>query len=303
MHADASTRIWVILARDSDVAVVLRRGPSKQVLLIRWHRRTDTFYPGQWFKGSLYPLRCDLSPSGERFLYFAADFQQPYYSWTAVSRPPYLTALALWPKGDCWGGGGQFAREDRIVLNHRPAEMALADPFRLPSSVTVVPFGARSGWGEDSPLHDSTLERDAWVLADPGKATSHKRKAPIGYSFDPPRTWSKPNPCFGTLSLRFMLTGYFRRGGPKRVTEAALVTGGESTGLGEVDWADWDTHGDLLFARDGCVYRQRVEPNRLGDAVCILDARTHRFRSLEPRAEALTWDDPLDLSDRSSVEA
>lgn len=24
--------------------------------------------------------------------------------------------------------------------------------------------GARSGWGEDSPLHEATLERDGWEL-------------------------------------------------------------------------------------------------------------------------------------------
>ena len=30
-----ATRLWAILARESAVAVILRRGPSKQVLLIR----------------------------------------------------------------------------------------------------------------------------------------------------------------------------------------------------------------------------------------------------------------------------
>ena len=30
------------------------------------------------------------------------------YTFTAVSRPPYLTALAMWPEGSTWGGGGRF---------------------------------------------------------------------------------------------------------------------------------------------------------------------------------------------------
>lgn len=144
-----STRLWAILARESDVAVVLRRGPSKQVLLIRWHRKDDSFFYGQWFKGRVYELRCDLSPSGERFLYFAASYKEPHYSWTAISRPPFFTALALWPKGNCWGGGGQFVTERKIALNHRLEEMKLAEDFHLPKSVRVepsvrMPAGART---------------------------------------------------------------------------------------------------------------------------------------------------------------
>ena len=100
------TRLSVLLAQASDVAVILRRGPSKQVLMIRWARDTDRFYLGQWFKGRVYECRCDLSPDGEQLIYFAANQREPHFSWTAVSRPPYFTALAYWPKGDCWGGGG-----------------------------------------------------------------------------------------------------------------------------------------------------------------------------------------------------
>ena len=291
---EASTRLWVILARESDVAVVIRRGPSRQVLLIRWHRKTDAFVPGQWFKGRIYPLRCDLSPSGERFLYFAADFVKPYYSWTAVSRPPYLTALALWPKGDCWGGGGQFATERKIILNHRPAEMKLAEQFHLPKPLRVEPFGSRPGWGEDSPLHEATLERDGWVLVDAGKAIEHKFSDPIWYTFDPPQTWSKQHPKSDKYSLRFMITGYFRRGGTSRVTEAAVVCGKHTVEMGELDWADWDTNGDLLYAKDGCLYRQRIAAGKFGEARCLLDARTYKFRPLAPSAQALTWSLPLD---------
>jgi hypothetical protein len=124
--------IYAILARESRVGVVFRRGPSKQVLLLLWHTDTDQFFEGQWFKGRIYERRCDLSPSGKRLIYFAAKYKGPYATWTAVSRPPYLTAVALWPKGDAWGGGGLFAKEKEIMLNHRPAEMNMAEGFHLP---------------------------------------------------------------------------------------------------------------------------------------------------------------------------
>src|SRR5690349_10747108 len=91
-------RLFAILARESPTAVVFRRGPSRQVLLIKWNTADDTFEYGQWFKGRIYERRCDLSPDGELLLYFAADFRRPLYSWSAISRSPYLKALALWPK-------------------------------------------------------------------------------------------------------------------------------------------------------------------------------------------------------------
>ena len=92
----ASTRLYVLLARKAPIAVVFRRGPSKQVLLLTWNTETDELRQGQWFKGRIYERRCDLSPSGEKLIYFAAKHRGPHGTWTAVSRPPYLTALAMW---------------------------------------------------------------------------------------------------------------------------------------------------------------------------------------------------------------
>ena len=46
----ASTRLYVLLAREAPVAVVFRRGPSKQVLLLKWYTDRDVFEEGQWLK-------------------------------------------------------------------------------------------------------------------------------------------------------------------------------------------------------------------------------------------------------------
>src|ERR1700722_4523881 len=127
-----ATRLYVILARKAPLGVIFRRGPSHHVQLIKWNIERDTFEPGQWLKGRIYERRCDLSPEGDLLLYFAANWRDPFKSWTAVSRPPYLTALALWPKGDGWGGGGQFVARDSVQLNHRDQEMFLADGFSVP---------------------------------------------------------------------------------------------------------------------------------------------------------------------------
>src|SRR5262245_50581242 len=95
--------MFVILARAANLGVILRRGPTEWWRVNLWNTKRDTFEPGQCFRGRIYPEKCDLSPNGKLFIYFAGKFQplaadRGYGdTWTAVSRPPYLTALALWP--------------------------------------------------------------------------------------------------------------------------------------------------------------------------------------------------------------
>jgi hypothetical protein len=39
-----------------------------------------------------------------------------FSTWTAVSKPPYFTALAIWPSFGTWTGGGYFDRDGSIHL-------------------------------------------------------------------------------------------------------------------------------------------------------------------------------------------
>ena len=94
--------LFVILARNAHDAVIFRRGPSKEVLLIKWDRKKDTFETGQWFKGRIFERRCDLSPSGDLLVYLAAKHKGPIHTWTAVSRPPISQLL---PSGRAWERG------------------------------------------------------------------------------------------------------------------------------------------------------------------------------------------------------
>lgn len=67
-------RVHAILAREADRAVIFRRGPTYQVAVIGWDLKNDTFELGQWFRGRIYPYRCDLSPDGKYLIYFAAKY-------------------------------------------------------------------------------------------------------------------------------------------------------------------------------------------------------------------------------------
>ncbi len=74
---EPACRVYAILARDGRSAVVFRRGPSRQVLVLRWWLGDDRIEPGQWLKGRIYERRCDLSPDGDLLIYFAAKWNTP----------------------------------------------------------------------------------------------------------------------------------------------------------------------------------------------------------------------------------
>lgn len=120
MTANFPARLFVLLARNSPVGVVLRRGPSDWVQMIRWDTKKDIFTPGQWFHGRIYEHKCDLSPNGELFIYFAKKFTGIRYIegkhfWTAISKPPYFTALDIEFQIESWGGGGIFTERREVI--------------------------------------------------------------------------------------------------------------------------------------------------------------------------------------------
>jgi hypothetical protein len=112
-------RLFVITARDAARAIVIARGPSAWAHLIAWDTGRDAFDRGAWFHGRIYEEKCDLSPGGALFVYAAfkgrgllTSYSQSY---TAVSRPPWLFALALWPMHTTYGGGGRFVDDRHLV--------------------------------------------------------------------------------------------------------------------------------------------------------------------------------------------
>ncbi len=113
-------RLHVLLARNAKVGLVIRRGPSKSVCTVLWNRECNAFKLGQWLRGRIYERRCDLSPDGRHFIYFAMNGRseaETKGAWTAISRVPYLKAVALYAKGDCWHGGGLFLSDREFWLN------------------------------------------------------------------------------------------------------------------------------------------------------------------------------------------
>ncbi len=270
-------RLYAILARDAPRAVIFRRGPSASVLLALWHTDTDQIEEGQWLKGRLYERRADLSPDGTKLLYFAAQHRRKTTpTWTAISTPPWLTAHVLWPKGDSYGGGGLWESNKSIVLNHPYGDLSLDPATSLPKKLSVREMGLFGGGGEDFPLLHMRLERDGWRLVSRSKS-------------EPRFEYARPRPTDGDLELRMRIVSVNETGGDWYVVEHRVVRVGDEEvvlDLGRTEWADWDRSGDLLFARDGVLFRIRRNPLTLTRAREVVDLRDREFvaRPAPPRA-------------------
>jgi hypothetical protein len=260
------------------------------VALLTWDLTTDAVVEGQWLKGRIYERRCDLSPDGELLLYFAATYHQPYRSWSAISRPPYLTALALWPKGNGWGGGGHFAAADRVRLNHRKGEMRLAAGYALPPWLAVEQLSEVAGWGEDDPVWSMRLERDGWVCTSGRSRQIEDRDGKVWITFEPPIVWEKAHPVEPrTAVLRMLLRGIRERNGAWYVIDHTVVTGSGETLLEGTDWADWDHSGDLLYAAGASLYRRRYANGAIASPVLVADLSDLQFKNVAPPDEARHW--------------
>ena len=271
MSDPKNVRLYCILARESPRAVIFRRGPTKQVMLAAWDTRTDEIEEGQWLKGRLYERRCDLSPDGKLLIYFGGNQKPPFGTWTAISKPPFLTALALWPKGDAWGGGGHFVTRARVRLNHWSNQMELADGFSIPKWLHIEPFGFRSGSGEDNPIWFERLTRDGWKIVNE-------------------RVLEKQHPT-RRYTLRMTLRDMMERGGPWYVIDYDVTdeVADDVHVLERTDWADWSNAGDLLFARRGSVYRMKSTPYGLGEPSLVIDLADRKFVNREAPREATRW--------------
>jgi hypothetical protein len=279
-------RLALLQAQRAAIAVIFRRGPSKHVEVIRWDLTRDRFERGHWFHGRIYEKRSDLSPDGELLVYFANKFNRQTvsdteytYAWTAVSRVPWLTALALWPKGDCWWGGGLFTANRSLWLNHRPYE-ATPHPAHLPQGLTVETNpDAR---GENDPIYRRRLERDGWKLRQ--KWTVPER----GQSTTTPELRVK-HAAGADTPVAIVLE---RRVDSLRYRERFWLEGAANEPdlpPGPLDWLDWDHRGRLIALAGGRVWAASVADGTVQRFTELLDVRADQPEERAPPDSARRW--------------
>lgn len=267
-------RVHILLARAADTAVIIRRGPSKQTCVLGWNRKTDRIQVGQWLKGRIYERRCDLSPDGRHFIYFASNARwrsESKGSWSAISRAPYLKALTFLPKGDCYEGGGLFFDDREYWLNDRYNLHRLArDDSGLRRSMRS-PWHESYGKGGCSSIYYIRLQRDGWAM----KHTDASSGAEVT-AFD--------KPLRGHWVLRKIAhSGWIRREGTGHYSdEHALLNRrtGQLIELPRWEWAEADGER-LLWVERGRLLTARIDAEGLCEQREIYDFNPLTWASLE----------------------
>jgi hypothetical protein len=271
--ARATARIHLILARKAPVAAVFRRGPSKQVALLRWSLDTDTVTLGQWLKGRIYARRADLSPDGRHLIYFAATHRpsDPHGgSWTAVSRMPYLTALHLYGWGHCWNGGGLFVNNRDYWLNGGgPGGPDARVPCGL-NRVMTVPKGVTPHMGEDTVTYFPQLLRDGWTA----QGETVRNGARVFF-------FRKPVSHGWELEKAFH-AGVHAGRWSECYSEAHRLTGPQEAVIDMPDADSADTvSGTVFFAERGFLMRRDVQGDGPGPARLVSDLNDMAFAKVE----------------------
>lgn len=252
-------RLFCIPAARAPIVAVLRRGPSAWSHVGRWDVARGVYEPGAWIRANLYPQRCDLSPDGRWLCYFTMKSWSAWKAgptYIALSRLPWLSALAAWGTCGTWTRGAHFVDDRGVWEIGEPAE-GDATPCRERFGLALtrpITFAVerRRGWTEtaESPPRQAS---DMWDESRAAAVVMEKRS---------------PKKHDARLRVR----GYFaafREGEPKDVVYE-LVEDARVTVLPDVQWADWDGEGRLLAAtRDGRMQIRALsseEPRVLSEA-------------------------------------
>lgn len=283
-----SCRLYILFARRAPRAVIFRRGPTDWTRLILWHTDTDEFEAGQWFRGRIFERRSDLAPDGQKLIYFARKTnwytlhdEEYTTAWTAISKPPYYTALALWPKGDTWHGGGLFIDDRTVFLNHRP-ENATPHPDHRPKFLDVRPNpDAR---GENDPVYSAHLSRDGWMTEQ--EWIVDRGKYPIFYITKQPEIRikrRKSKEYVLSLTRRVDDLRYSERFEVKDLTGKPII---DTTG---VAWLDWDQQDRLIVLRQGKLLIAEETPGLTFQVRELADFNSHKPKPMEAPDWAKTW--------------
>jgi len=262
-------RLHVLLASKAPYGVVFRRGPVNAVCTVGWNRKTDEFQLGQWLRGRIYERRADLSPDGRHLIYFARGgrrHQETKGSWTAISRAPWLHAITLFGKGDCWQGGGLFTSNQKYWLNG--CHFGVRDSSKLVEDVQYKPEGA---FGAECPsVYYRRLLRDGWSLeitVGPGRVS-------------PCTVFSKPLP-HGWMLRKFAYADATHPQGTSVYWDEHELEHPKRKALLAVpkwEWADLDG-STLVWAEKGILYRASMKPSGPADAKILYDFNPMRFEA------------------------
>lgn len=263
MNRESNTSVYVLPASRSDLAVVIRRGPSKWWHFLLWDRARGIVKPGSWFSGMIYPQRCDLSPKGDWLLLVAYKGNNKPVAWTALCRPPAVKAEVFWAQDTAALGGGLFDPRLPIIWlnlkqNRNPPDVRSRTPYD---------FGyldeEHKGYGGLA----ERLQRDGWLRTEipayqaPPPATESAESP----EEDPPEAiqtfWSMVSPDKNhTLVMEYPgVSPIDSRQAPPGEDPSGIQYRLDSKGAGALSlegviWAGWSSRGQLCLVRDCALF-------------------------------------------------
>lgn len=262
---DPPPRIFCIPATRAPVVAVLCRGPTEWYHVGRWDLAALRYEAGAWIRATLYPQKCDLSPDGRWLLYSALDYRSDWAAgsiYEAVSRLPWVHALAAWEAGTTYTRGARFVEE--------PGHDDLGEPEVGDASPLLRRYGVRLNRAEQFAVE----RRRGWEeTADseprsPGDAWDEHRRVRLRKS--------RPG---GGGALEVEGTWAAFRSSPEVRTPAqyTLIRNDGEAELLDVQWADWDAGGRLLVATTSGVLE--VRERAAGRATTVF---RHNLSALTP---------------------
>ena len=273
-------RLFGIPAIAAPVVAIIRRGPSDWCHVGRWDYASGTWESGSWIRGAIYPQRCDVSPDGRllaSFILKATADWAPGRTYVAVSRLPWLAALAAWGTGGTWSRGMAFVASGSAVYPPDPPDVGDLRPLagrydlehRRPASYAVE---RARGWTETVDSAPAT-DDDPWDVWRAGRITMMKSR-----------------PTEPATSL--LVTGAYaaHRGGEPSADPARyrVRTAAGAVALEGVQWADWAPDGRLLVATRAGSLEVRDDPGETTPAWRV-DLAEERPQAVEPPSEAHEW--------------
>ncbi len=265
-------RLHILMARNSDQAIIIRRGPSKHTCVIGWERKRNIFQVSQWLKGRIYERRCDISPSGNYWIYFAMNgkWYSGAGSWTAIARVPWLKAIAFFPKNDCWFGGGLFLEDDSYWLNggYIDNNGLYFDTNEVKRNINYRPPNYYGG--ECLTVYYNRLQRDGWTLIEQTNWGTSESETIFEKTLS--QQWILQKICHAQV---------FSPPGKGCYWDKHIVYNqtGQSLIYPDWEWAEW-WDNSIYYAEKGCLYKvQIVSSNQLSQPKLIHDFHGYQFQS------------------------
>lgn len=272
-------RIFGIRARDAGVVAVIRRGPAAWCHVSRWDPYHGEIVHGAWLKGRIYPQRCDVSPDGRWLVALVLKSGARWSvgdAYLAVSRLPWLTALAAWSTCGTWTRGLHFV-DDRARNDSGDPDVGEVDPILR-----------RYGLAGTRPLTFAVERRGGWREAD---GTPPRSRTDAWDEIRAPDVVMERSRPRGEGILRVSgRHAAFRTFGPAWGRPAyRLADGATERRLDDVQWADWAADGRLLVATTDGELQVRDDPFDAGAIAWRHDLAGLRPDPQPPPPEADRW--------------